>query len=268
MHKDITKGKCQELGINWLTMSCTLCNEKFNSKESAIRHPSRNHQIYAQKRKAGSRGNYDCDICGKKISYKDSLRDHKIRFHNEGESTEKFKCSQCDFNSPLRRSFTWHMKIAHGGVTGKKSKKALKSLTCEVCEYSTPWKSKLLDHILEVHQKIKDQVCKLCDYATSRKSHLTLHVRSVHLKEKPFQCTTCGFTAAQPATLKAHVEFKHTKPPKRERKCFICNKLMSLVGSLKGHLKKQHSDKQCHKCDFKALDEFGLNDHYEQCHGS
>ena len=70
LHKDITNGKCQELGINWKTMSCTLCNEKFNSKESAIRHPGRRHEIYAKKRNGGSKENHDCDICGKQINYR------------------------------------------------------------------------------------------------------------------------------------------------------------------------------------------------------
>ena len=161
-HHYVTKGKCRNLGINWETMSCTICNKKHDSQEGAIRHPSTAHQIYQER--GDRRGTYDCDICGKKIGYKDSLRDHKLRFHNESKS-EKFKCNLCKFTSPVRRSLIGHMKHVHDGVTYKYRVKPLK---CSLCDHSTPWKSKLLDHIMAVHQKVKDQVCDLCDYATTR----------------------------------------------------------------------------------------------------
>ena len=261
-HKDITKGKCQRLGINWETMSCTLCSEQFDTQESASRHPSSAHQIYLY---TNRKGNHDCDICGKKIGYKDSLRDHKLRSHNVGESTEQFKCNLCKFTSPVRRSVTHHMRSVHGGVTHKQREKSQK---CSLCDFSTPWKSRLLEHIMTVHQKIKEQVCKLCGFATSRKRNLALHVRSVHLKEKPFQCTICGHTSAQSNSLTDHIEMVHIRPPKKERTCFICNKLFNPKRNLKAHQKKEHSDKQCLKCAFKATDASVLNDHYEQLHSS
>ena len=260
-HKYVTKGNCLSLGINWETMSCTLCSEKFDTQESASRHPSTVHHIYQARNNRKSC--YNCDICGKKIGYKDSLRDHKLRSHYEGKSAEKFKCNLCNFTSPVRRSVTGHMRSVHGEVTDTKRKKALK---CSLCDHSAPCKSRLLEHIMIVHQKIKDHVCKHCGFATSRKQNLTLHVRSVHCKEKPFQCTICGHTSAQSNALTDHIEIVHTKPPKRERTCFICNKLLSLRRNLKGHLKKEHSVYKCQKCDHIASDAFGLNYHYEQFH--
>ena len=238
---------------------CKDCKRPFTSKRGLVVHIKRgkgNCQSVKTRK-----GDYDCDICGKKIRWMESLKDHKIRFHNKGRAINKYKCDLCDFSSPVRRSVTCHIRTVHAIQNGK-------PLKCSLCDYSTPWKSKLSQHIMTVHQKIKEQVCKLCGFATSRKQNLTLHMRSVHLKVKPFQCTICGHATTQSNGLTDHIEIVHTKPPKRERKCYICNKLLGLKRLLKAHLKKEHSDKNCQKCDFKATDAFILNDHYEHMHST
>ena len=201
----------------------------------------------------------DCNTCGKKLSSKHSLKDHKLRFHSKDGSVAKFSCMKCSFSSPVWHSVHLHTKEVH------KPKEDM--YKCSLCEYCAAQKSNLLEHFMAVHQKIKDQVCEHCGFATTRKKNLRKHIREVHLKIRPHQCTLCDFAAAQLNSLRSHVEMKHTKPPKRERTCFICVKLLSLKRSLEVHLKKQHSEgMSCSECHFNATDPFALNDHYEQLH--
>ena len=252
-------GSCQSLGIDWETMKCPHCGQHFTKQETAIVHLGKVHGIFQGKSRK-NKGDFDCDICGKKIGYKDSLRDHKLRLHSEGDHVEQFKCKECNFSSPVRRSVTSHTREVHG-------REGLRMLKCPMCKHSSRWEARLLAHIMAVHQKIKDQVCGECGFATARKQNLTKHVREVHLKEKPYACALCDYASAQSNALTDHIEWGHEKPPKRERTCFICVKLLSLKRMLKSHLKKEHSgDMNCSECDFNASDPFVLNDHYEELH--
>ena len=46
---------------------------------------------------------------------------------------------------------------------------------------------KVVEHVQEVHEKVKNFFCGQCDFASFRKNSLTRHVARVHNKERNFR---------------------------------------------------------------------------------
>ena len=124
--------------------------DEFDEIVGAGEEPQSNRQSNEPRKRIRKKGALDYNTCGKKLSSKHSLKNHKLRFHSNNESVEKFSCIKCSFTSPVWHSVQVHTKEVH------KSKEDL--YKCLLCEYCVPIKSHLLDHFMAVHQKIKDQV--------------------------------------------------------------------------------------------------------------
>lgn len=58
---------------------------------------------------------------------------------------------------------------------------------CTVCEYSTPRKEGLVQHMLRKHQtaRRKDFRCSICHYSTTRQYNLVRHIQTVHQRTHP-----------------------------------------------------------------------------------
>ena len=75
---------------------------------------------------------------------------------------------------------------------------------CDYCRKEFFFQSDLKRHVV-IHTGQKDYHCNLCDFSTSYKSVLTDHIRS-HLNERPFKCPEihCGASFTNSSHLKRH----------------------------------------------------------------
>jgi hypothetical protein len=78
--------------------------------------------------------------------------------------------------------------------------------TCDLCEFSSYYGSKLERHLKDVHLGTKDFKC---DKAFSQKSSLTSHEYGIHKKFKNYSCVLCNYTTFTNQELKNHFIVQH-----------------------------------------------------------
>ena len=137
--------------------------------------------------------------------------------------------------------------------------------SCKFCKQSRSTQRAIMQHVNEVHLKVKPYSCKHCTHCSRRKSDLETHVQCVHLKLKPFQCDKCNYECKQKEALKRHKEVEH------EGKRFNCNECEhSFLSSsaLEGHKQRVHRQvlHKCDLCDYTNSRRSNLKEHVESKH--
>ncbi|KAK7887220.1 hypothetical protein WMY93_026841 [Mugilogobius chulae] len=125
-----------------------------------------------------------CDLCGKKLKSEVTLKIHTRSHTNEGR---KFKCSECDFSTALKLSFTRHMEQHARGR---------QAFQCAHCFYSCNKVGPLKRHYKKTHpdEKYPDAEdsedteaqektgfkCPVCDTIHGSKRELNRHLKNKH----------------------------------------------------------------------------------------
>jgi uncharacterized C2H2 Zn-finger protein len=143
-----------------------------------------------------------------------------------------------------------------------------KNFKCEICDYSTPKQTKLLNlnqHIRTVYFKRQDFKCDYCDEAFGRKQHLKKHINSTHKKIKKYWCDMCDYASYHRGNLEKHSNAVHLG--KKDYKCDICDKACSQKGNLLMHVNSVHKNitsYNCDVCDYSSYTRQHLETH--RCH--
>ena len=195
-----------------------------------------------------------------------------------------FMCEHCDYCTPKRAMLGRHLRI-HG------------IFVCLRCNYICNAKSKLKEHVLEIHKDRADyKLCRKCSryvkctdltieqhmevcegpvpfkcphceknfkYESSLKSHIIRHNPDA---PKKFQCPDCEYKSNYKANLKKHFKNIHSDKSESELKCPFedCNKVFHTQDNLKRHF-KFHSEERphgCTKCDKKFKTAAALRGHF------
>ena len=84
--------------------------------------------------------------------------------------------------------------------------------------------SKLTDHILAVHEKIKNFICESCLKNFSAKGNLKRQIQTVHksIIEEKKKCDFCDRTYSTKRSLYVHVNMKHSNA--KNPQCETCSK--------------------------------------------
>ena len=128
-----------------------------------------------------------CDQCGKTLSTKQHLNNHKKQVHSD---SRPFQCtiSGCDKSFKRKSDLTMHLKQVHGP----------KQHQCLTCLKSFTTNQHLKTHIASVHDEIRHQ-CNKCTKSYSYMNKLQQHIKKQHpqtteieSKKLPFQnCLWC-----------------------------------------------------------------------------
>ncbi|XP_063055980.1 zinc finger protein ZFP2-like [Engraulis encrasicolus] len=244
---------------------------------------------------------FECDVCGKILTAKTSLKVHKRRHTGE----MPYACKVCD---KTFRQLGGLIKHQHhhpqlmGEKTGEKpiktaekpvktSAKVIKEKKkCSLCPKEFPSSSRLQRHFrIHSRENKKDVVhkCSLCPKEFPSSARLKRHF-TIHSGEKPYLCSQCPKTFASSSYLKIH-EALHTdeKPFEclvckmtfktklglkchesmhsglKPFACTYCNKTFRLNKALKIHIRRHVGEKpyKCSRCDASFVNSSSLKEH-------
>ena len=238
MHKDAmhsTQTKVESMNRNTSVnknresdkLACphTNCHVTCSHLKSLAKHIRAAHEpieINGKVRKAINRSEM-CPHCGKTLGV-NSLRAHIKHLH----TGEMRLCSKCPFNTKRLDTLKKHVRLKHTswkqscefcGKVVKDLKTHLratmcgkdvdnrKTIPCPKCPKLVRNKSKLKQHIHQIHDGVRDKICNECLYTTYSSCNLRLHMSNVHDKTPMFkECPRCH---TRTGNLNKHLEIYH-----------------------------------------------------------
>ncbi|GMT07626.1 hypothetical protein PENTCL1PPCAC_29800, partial [Pristionchus entomophagus] len=229
---------------------CEICGKTMKYK-SSLKHHMRLHE-----RNEKARRPFPCNICGQRFSQPGNLKIHQ-RTHLEDEKAKQlFKCKICGKGVNTNQSLQYHMRSHHD--------KAERNFECEDCGKRFGQSSHLSTHRKTHFFDEADRrpyKCDLCEKRFTQTSHLTSHKLS-HLGEddpkleeikQRNKCKICGDELKNPRNLRIHMR-SHSDDEKTRRpfKCDVCGVRCTQASSLKVHKKihlKDDDPLKGHECD-------------------
>ncbi|KAF2353396.1 BTB/POZ domain [Trinorchestia longiramus] len=139
--------------------------------------------------------------------------------------------------------------VASGVINSHKSPILKQQWQCPQCEYSTPVKQYITQHIRR-HTGEKPFKCNLCDYRAAQKQSVTYHMRR-HTGEKPFKCPHCTYCSSSRQNLDRHVR-RHTG--EMPYGCPYCSYRSITKGPVVDHMRAKHGEMECDKSLVLKLD--------------
>ena len=210
---------------------CRICSKSFSRKDSRVRHEQAVHY---------KRPSVKCQACKKSFSRMEYLNRHNCQQNTSAGSAKKtFKCEVCykvfNRNDKLRQ----HVRQVHGGVR----------YFCDQCTASCTRKEDLIKHKESKHANPSTSVlCNICGQQFSKIANLTRHVAEAHEDMKNHICPRCpsGFTRKE--AMERHLLEVHSKPKKI---CIDCGKSYVRDVYLRRHIWDVHEKVKpfrCHMC--------------------
>ncbi|KAM3956063.1 uncharacterized protein ACR2FA_010012 [Aphomia sociella] len=174
--------------------------------------------------------------------------------------TKTMTCDICNYTTVYKNCLELHM-LGHNNS---------KPYCCGQCEYTTKYPTALYRHVMIKHDNaVEKQVpihkCDQCNYSSYFKWNLSAHKRK-HKLEKQFKCEHCNYETAY-----RHNYLKHSKIH-NDNICFKCDKCpfaTKFEGHITRHLAKIHNEviekaNKCDMCDFSTKTRWRLNVHRQR----
>ena len=191
-------------------------------------------------------GEWQCSKCGKRLTSKRNLQNHKDKKNNCNETViatvvadtggkKRFECSECGKQFSLKQNFIRHRKSFHSYKNVK--------YPCKLCDYEAAYKNNLATHVLAIHER-KRFNCDTCDADFSTKSNMLTHVKTVH-ERVTYKCETCEFKSSVKCQLREHERTAHAGA---RYKCKSCEKEFKVKGYLAKHVQTVHERDESYKC--------------------
>ncbi|XP_063698031.1 zinc finger protein 91-like [Culicoides brevitarsis] len=170
---------------------------------------------------------YVCDICGKVMNSKISIRRHIKTVHLR----LPVKCCHCKKEFP-----TPHLLLKHVRYDHPEDKEVFK---CDFCERTFLNTYHMKKH-RATHTGERFFQCNICGkefiLKTSYDNHLT-----THSDERPFPCELCGATFKTKKNMKKHIKQVHDE---KSYECPLCDRAFAVNFLILQHLKKAHPEYQ------------------------
>jgi hypothetical protein len=142
---------------------CTLCSQKFTSRNLLRRHIEFVHTKEISSNICPQ--NAKCNLRPQKFDEKHKLDQHFQSNHNYS----KFECHLCPQKFAKKQGLVRHIKSVHDLIR----------IQCNLCPLTFTQKKGLNVHIRSVHDQIRFH-CGLCSKKFTQKGHLTRHTKLFH----------------------------------------------------------------------------------------
>ncbi|XP_050516842.1 zinc finger protein OZF-like [Diabrotica virgifera virgifera] len=150
--------QCHAIGYsNNSDIKCEICTKTFLQERYLKQHYQRVHK------NGGLR--FVCDLCGKKVNSKRSLRDHLL-IH---QGLKPIECKECGRGFALRSTLKLHMRVHTGD----------RPYECKECGKCFTQKTPLTVH-MRFHTGERPYMCTICDTGFVSKGALNIHQKNKH----------------------------------------------------------------------------------------
>ncbi|XP_049784323.1 zinc finger protein 250-like isoform X1 [Schistocerca cancellata] len=244
IHENVRQHKCQLCGKrfnrrgNMLVhlrrhqtannFTCKICMETFDTFGEMLSH-RKTHSKEEIERAAilrtttGQASEIKCEICGKVLSTKISLRYHMMTHSGE----KPYECDFCHKKFTMKTTLAYHRRT-HTGE---------KPYQCRFCDDAFQSKQGLVIHE-RLHTGEKPFPCEHCPMAFRSRVNLNQHL-VVHSEERPFTCPYCNRGFRRRDTLDVHVR---THTGERPYGCQVCGRRFKQKGDCNKHQKSHFKD--------------------------
>jgi KRAB domain-containing zinc finger protein len=202
---------------------------------------------------------WGCDLCGKFMTHKSSLKTHML-VHRD---LRPFECSECGDRFKCEGTLKEHVRRMGKNI-------------CDICSDVFKCRFALLEHRVshreeeidkekkrKPSQKTKNQVkkqkfenescetsrdcknfqCDVCDGLCKTRKSMHIHLKR-HFGERRFKCKDCGRGFRKKNWLQKHLSYM--KP----RNCRVCSLEMKCKYGLQQHEKIHKNDLKCSQCSY------------------
>ena len=129
---------------------------------------------------------------------------YSLKLHFHFRHTESLKKS-CEFCGKVVKDLNNHLRATMCG----KDVDNRNMLQCPKCYRKMMGNSRLLKHIKNIHERIKDIQCLKCSYTTYSRLNLRLHISTVQDKTTIFRI--CPHCQMKTGSLEAHIATYHSE---------------------------------------------------------
>ena len=110
-------------------------------------------------------------------------------------------------------------------------------------------------------QTIRLSVCKDCGKAYSKPRELEDHIMALHQGIKNHICEVCGTALGSHSSLLKHISKKHTKKETTTNRCQHCPKTYTSAAMLEKHCAHYHEPTKCDVCNVSLESKNQLRQH-------
>ena len=143
---------------------CDQCTFSSHYKTSLSNHKRMKHGPGPVLTTLAKPKTHYCEYCEFTCKTKPAMTAHV----NSKHLGIKFYCEVCDYSCSSAQMLGWHTQGKHGG-----------GYPCPHCSYRATQPGQLSLHIKAIHEKVKFS-CDLCPFSTSFKTNLNAHIRKCH----------------------------------------------------------------------------------------
>ncbi|VEN59816.1 unnamed protein product [Callosobruchus maculatus] len=235
-----SKAKKQEHKV----FTCRRCLAEFDSRKGLTDHTKLYHTEDTKEehtfRYDEDQDLYTCTTCSAEYQTKEEVEEHISKVHEE-----YYTCEQCNHTSTKAYNFAVHMK----------SHSKDESYSCPLCNYNTPRRTCLQNHINRVHYHKFYYTCHTCGKGFNDPAIFKEH-NNEHLGIKPFICVVCNKDFVYSRYLLIHQTKYHTvhiEGTLHKTQCSICLKVFSKISTLLKHITTKHGESKEEKIEKRHL---------------
>ncbi|XP_071121483.1 zinc finger protein 208-like [Mytilus edulis] len=222
--------------------SCDVCYKKFTKSQALRNHTKKFHEIPKTQR---PKTTHWCFPCGKEFELKSSLKKHQRKHTDE----RPYSCNICCKSFKCPQSLDRHNIIHSSNTTLIQKQKT--SHWCFPCGKEFKRMSRLKSH-QKMHSDVRPYSCNVCCKKFKKSQHLQQHM-PIHTRvrtkvQKPKNthwCFPCGKEYKRMSRLKNHQKMHSDERP---YSCCLCSKKFKRISHLRMH-RRIHTGETPYTCE-------------------
>lgn len=205
--------------------------------------------------------NYFCVDCKCVTQNPRVYLEHRRDYHHD--SITIYECDLCIYASKHAQKLARHRRTVHRNIIDAVATSATlnQSLAKNTPVYTA--NNDGIDNVIRPGKRLRTSSCKLCEFASPNKIALIDHIRAMHKSTEIFECDRCSYSHYMRDRFNRHRKY-HSMD---QVKCEICDFKTIYKWNMERHVKHHVDDNLstnsfcCTQCNFKATTKQSVTAH-------